>query len=197
MLILGINTAFKKVNIVFFDEKKVLAELSFDENNNGSEIFLENIKKLLEKISKDKKDLEGIFVISGPGSYTALRVGIVVANALAFSLNIPIYGLNIFEFLKLTNAFDLFDWLAINSGKDELYFLNKVKISEKSKIYFDDLLKFDFSNTKIVASLSEKQEKKFKFAQIDFPFSELLLRLDFKKLKADRQINAEYFKEAV
>lgn len=37
-------------------------------------------------------DIEGVIVFEGPGSFTGLRIGITVANALAYSLGIPIVG---------------------------------------------------------------------------------------------------------
>lgn len=37
-------------------------------------------------------DITEIVVAPGPGSYTGLRVGVAVANALGFLLNIPING---------------------------------------------------------------------------------------------------------
>ena len=43
---------------------------------------------------KDKqaslKDLSGIIVFAGPGSFTGLRIGVSVANALAYSLDCPV-----------------------------------------------------------------------------------------------------------
>lgn len=38
------------------------------------------------------KDLTGVIVFKGPGSFTGLRIGITVANAMAYSLNVPIVG---------------------------------------------------------------------------------------------------------
>lgn len=48
---------------------------------------------LLESLNasnKSVKDITSIEVFTGPGSFTGLRVGIAIANALSFSLNIPI-----------------------------------------------------------------------------------------------------------
>ena len=49
---------------------------------------------LIEKVLKQKKlkleDLSSIKVNKGPGSFTGLRVGISIANALSFLLKIPI-----------------------------------------------------------------------------------------------------------
>jgi len=38
------------------------------------------------------KDLTAILVNQGPGSYTGVRIGATVANTLAWSLDIPVYG---------------------------------------------------------------------------------------------------------
>ena len=35
-------------------------------------------------------DIEGIVVFKGPGSFTGLRIGLTVANAMAYSSNVPI-----------------------------------------------------------------------------------------------------------
>lgn len=44
------------------------------------------IDKLLGKIGLDPKDIDEIKVKRGPGSYTGLKVGVSVANALSFAL---------------------------------------------------------------------------------------------------------------
>ncbi len=37
-----------------------------------------------------KTDLTGIIVAAGPGSFTGLRIGISVANTLAYAMNVPV-----------------------------------------------------------------------------------------------------------
>ena len=46
----------------------------------------------IEKLSGKWGSLSGIVVFEGPGSFTGLRIGITVANALADGLHIPIVG---------------------------------------------------------------------------------------------------------
>ena len=52
----------------------------------------------LKNWKKELADVKGIGVVSGPGGFTALRIGIVTANVLAYALNIPVVGLNQNEF---------------------------------------------------------------------------------------------------
>jgi len=44
------------------------------------------------------KKLKGIGVVTGPGGFTSVRIGVAVANALAYGLNLPIIGLKVSEF---------------------------------------------------------------------------------------------------
>jgi tRNA threonylcarbamoyladenosine biosynthesis protein TsaB len=54
--------------------------------------LLGRIRDLAKAQDKTINDLTGIVIYSGPGSFTSLRIGHTVANALAESLNIPIVG---------------------------------------------------------------------------------------------------------
>ncbi len=77
---------------------KVIKTLSA-KNKFGSQVLLPLIIKLLNRtynpgLSSQNQSgigkLKGIEVETGPGSFTGLRVGISVANALGFALNIPV-----------------------------------------------------------------------------------------------------------
>lgn len=72
-------------------EGKVVKSLK-EENEYGSQVLLPLIEKLLKSQKLDYKDLKGIEVEVGPGSFTGLRVGVSVANALAYALGIPVNG---------------------------------------------------------------------------------------------------------
>lgn len=50
------------------------------------------IRDELKKRGATLDDLGGIVVFQGPGSFTGLRIGITVANALSHELKIPIVG---------------------------------------------------------------------------------------------------------
>ena len=62
------------------------------EQKFGSQVLLELIEEILTEANLTFSDLDQIFVAKGPGSYTGLRVGVAVANALGYSLGIPVNG---------------------------------------------------------------------------------------------------------
>lgn len=89
-MILFINTQdTKKVEVALKKEGEVVDSLE-DSNQFGSQVLLPLIEKLLERTNLEYTDLEAIEVTTGPGSFTGLRVGVSVANALAYSLGIPV-----------------------------------------------------------------------------------------------------------
>jgi tRNA A37 threonylcarbamoyladenosine modification protein TsaB len=63
-----------------------------------SELLLKTIVGLVKK-----KKIDGIIAIEGPGGFSALRIGIATANALAFSYKIPVVGVKLKKtWLKLS-----------------------------------------------------------------------------------------------
>ncbi len=86
-MILHINTKDQRGVIVSLrEDNRVIKSLS-KENKYGSQVLLPLIKKLV-----DVNSLDAIEVETGPGSFTGLRVGVSVANALGFVLGIPVNG---------------------------------------------------------------------------------------------------------
>ncbi|HSW88034.1 MAG TPA: tRNA (adenosine(37)-N6)-threonylcarbamoyltransferase complex dimerization subunit type 1 TsaB [Candidatus Saccharimonadales bacterium] len=55
-----------------------------------AQIVLPILESLLEKHALTLHDLDSIEVNPGPGSFTGVRVGVSIANALSFSLGIPV-----------------------------------------------------------------------------------------------------------
>ncbi|MBI2599395.1 tRNA (adenosine(37)-N6)-threonylcarbamoyltransferase complex dimerization subunit type 1 TsaB [Candidatus Daviesbacteria bacterium] len=91
-MILHIDTKDQKiVRLSLKDKDKIIKTLS-EENEYGSQVLLPLIEKLLKEEKLEYKDLKGIEVETGPGSFTGLRVGVSVANALGFALRIPVNG---------------------------------------------------------------------------------------------------------
>lgn len=98
---LYINSNQNQVMVSLKKGKKIL-DTSRQQNKFGSQILLPLINKLLFKNNLSFVDLSQIEIETGPGSFTGLRVGVSVANALGFSLRIPVNGKKMETNLKYT-----------------------------------------------------------------------------------------------
>lgn len=87
----------KKIFILLADDNlKVKKEISAVYAQE--EKLLISLMEIFKKYEIKKGDLKGVIVINGPGSFSSLRVGLAVANALAWSWKIPIQGWSKNEF---------------------------------------------------------------------------------------------------
>lgn len=83
---LYIDTSDSKNIVVELDSKK------YHEKVNRSQILLSLIDTSLCKSHKTLADITEIQINRGPGSFTGLRVGASVANALGWALKKPVNG---------------------------------------------------------------------------------------------------------
>ena len=90
MLILTIRTDKPEAELGLFEDGAKLAYSVWPAHRQLAETIHAKIKELLESQGRGLDDLEGLVAFQGPGSFTGLRIGLSVANALAYSLNIPI-----------------------------------------------------------------------------------------------------------
>lgn len=65
--------------------------------------IVNTLNNLLKKSNLIATDLNIVGAITGPGSYTGLRTGLAMVNALGVALDIPVIGLSLFEILIHTN----------------------------------------------------------------------------------------------
>ena len=99
------NSEFRIQNVTLLldtsDNKKITVGLDINGReyintkkitSNKTQIILPMIDRILKKHSLKPEDLSEIRVNEGPGSFTGLRVGLAIANALSFALKIPING---------------------------------------------------------------------------------------------------------
>lgn len=90
MIILGIRTDKPEAELYVYQDSKKITEHKWQAHLKLAETLNAEIDKILNCSSISYKDLQGVVVFEGPGSFTGLRIGISVANALAYSLNIPV-----------------------------------------------------------------------------------------------------------
>ncbi len=85
---LSIDTSDNTKTIVGLDNERLERATGPDK----SQQLLPLIEEMLLKTKKTLKEISEIEVKTGPGSFTGLRVGVAVANALGWALKIPVNG---------------------------------------------------------------------------------------------------------
>lgn len=90
MLIITIRTDKSEAELGLYEDTKQLKYEVWLAHRELAETIHTKIDELLKSQHKALTDLGGIVVFQGPGSFTGLRIGITVANALSYSLDVPI-----------------------------------------------------------------------------------------------------------
>ncbi|MBN2379561.1 tRNA (adenosine(37)-N6)-threonylcarbamoyltransferase complex dimerization subunit type 1 TsaB [candidate division WOR-3 bacterium] len=88
--ILAIETSARWTGVALADGADVIASSQVESRNRHNEVLSGIIDKVMEKGGKEFSDIDLIGVSIGPGSFTALRIGLLVAKGIAFALTLKI-----------------------------------------------------------------------------------------------------------
>lgn len=94
---LAIDTATERASLALAREGVALATMSWPCPQNHSRELLPALERLLGMGGAKLGAVSALVVVTGPGSYNALRVGLATAKGLAFALGIPIVGVPTLE----------------------------------------------------------------------------------------------------
>lgn len=89
---LSIDTASEMASVALSREGVLVAEVTWVCRRNHTVELLPTIDRLLGHMNIAKLDLTAVFVCTGPGMYTGLRVGVTIAKGLAHALGVPLVG---------------------------------------------------------------------------------------------------------
>jgi len=88
---LHIDTSNPEQITIHIDDQAITA----GSRKKRAQYLLALIDKTLKKEGRSLKDISTIEVNTGPGSFTGIRVGVSIANALGWALDVPVNGRNI------------------------------------------------------------------------------------------------------
>lgn len=90
MFVLTIRTDKPEAEIGLYSDGEQMAYTTWQAHRQLAETLHAKIRELLASQNRQLSDIEGIACYGGPGSFTGLRIGITVGNALAYALRVPI-----------------------------------------------------------------------------------------------------------
>jgi tRNA threonylcarbamoyladenosine biosynthesis protein TsaB len=104
-MLLAIDTCTDMTSIALYRQGEgVLAEQSWLCGREQTTQLLPNVQRLMSLVGVTVKDLSGVAVATGPGSYSGVRVGLSTAKGLAFALKVPLWGVPGLDVLAFQQA---------------------------------------------------------------------------------------------
>ena len=101
MYLIIANAQTDKSILALGEQEKIIKKIEKKRTFHESENLLFLIDKLLKSKKIKPEKLNGIIVIIGPGSFTALHIACTIANSFAYANKTPLYGFKQTEYNKL------------------------------------------------------------------------------------------------
>lgn len=94
MIVFTLRTDKQEAEIGLYDDQKQVAHVTWQAHHQLAETIHQKTHDLLASQKLGLEEIQGIVVYKGPGSFTGLRIGLSVANALAYGLAVPTAATN-------------------------------------------------------------------------------------------------------
>ena len=101
-LFVSAATANLVVAIIIDNEIKYL--FNEEVGKEMSVLVMPKLKEAFDKTNLKPQDIDKIFVTTGPGSFTGIRIGLTVAKTMAWTLKIPIVPISSLEVIASENG---------------------------------------------------------------------------------------------
>ena len=94
VIVLGIDSATPGLGVALAGPDGLLAEMTLQVGLRHSQGLLPTVESLLDRAESTVADLGAVAVTIGPGSFTAVRIGLNTAKGLCMGLGLPLVGLS-------------------------------------------------------------------------------------------------------
>ncbi len=102
-MLLAVDTSTSQVGLALCDEDRVRAESIWFSRQHHTVEVAPALAELLTRTGVTMGDIEALGVAIGPGSFTALRVGLALAKGLALPRKLPMIGVPTLDVLAAGN----------------------------------------------------------------------------------------------
>jgi tRNA threonylcarbamoyladenosine biosynthesis protein TsaB len=200
MLILGVDTSGKNGSIAlvkFKQETPQTFEVVPLEGGTFSAQLVPQISELLGRHNLTKREIDGFAVVSGPGSFTGLRVGLAAIKALAEVLQKPIAVVSLLEAIGRKSGLNGEVTAVLDAGRSEIY-AAEFCVSEKGILLGEQrLVKLEEFVSSCNREMVTPDAKIIEFArrhglhvhEVPYPRADFIAALGFKKIKRGETVS--------
>ena len=104
MMYLLIDTSLKYPTVSIVEEDKILYLFHEEIDSDMSSKIMPIIDEGFKNINKNIIDIDKIFVVNGPGSFTGVRIGVTIGKTIAWALKKDIVTISSLEFMATTKV---------------------------------------------------------------------------------------------
>lgn len=174
--------------------------LNLIEKNKHSELIHDALAELFNKASCDLKDLSEIYVDSGPGSFTGVRLAANISKTIGMTFNIPIRSSSslqvmLEELKNLNNIFEAHSVAISKAHSGLFYFLvdGKIEIELLNSEQIHEILNHQNEEFFCVGDSQDIfiENKNLKKSKINNPDAQYLFKMNPQNLKTDSWIDFE------
>ncbi len=203
MLILAVDTSGKNGSIAlvqFEAAESRTVELVALEGGTFSAQLVPQVSALLKKHNFRKQDIDGLAVISGPGSFTGLRVGLAAIKGLAEGLGKPIAAISMLEVIARASGTQGKVLAAMDAGRGNIYCGEYMIRDSRAQLIKQQVLSgeefLNFATGQPIFSFDSQiadrtREKNGTGIMIDAPRADSVARIGWEKLHAGEAISPE------
>ena len=123
-MLLAIDTSTSWISLALYDGVFVKYEMTWQSQHHHTVELTPAINELFERTNAQPKDLTGIGVAIGPGSFTSLRIGLAAAKGFSLALKIPLIGFPSLDVIAAAQPLDERPLIAVlQAGRTRLAYI--------------------------------------------------------------------------
>ena len=190
MITLAIDTASSHTSIALFEDGNIKEELTWKSENNEAEKLMPAIEEMLNQNSLSYENIDQIYCVKGPGSFTGLRIGVTVANTISYLTNAKLCSISTFEYLHHKTDLPVI----VYAGKGGVYLSGNINSKP-------ELLSLEEMNQKeikeVAGDIRDFQKEalsSIKFTETNESFGATMLKIINEDRKAEKIIHPLYIK---
>ena len=121
MKILFLDTSSTVITVALLEDLNLIKTIQEKNDHQLSARIFPLIDEIFTSVNWNINDIERIFVVNGPGSFTGIRIGVTIAKVLAWANNIPISTISELELLATTKHNQKYIASCIDARRDAVF----------------------------------------------------------------------------